>query len=246
MRTLILALLCSLNLGIHAETLKIATGEYPPWTTESEPHHGYINQIVEQAFKLEGIEVEFHFMPWKRALEATRIGQYHASSYWGESVERQEEFYLSDVLNTEPFVFFYRKSLSSLSWQSLSDLAPYAIGATRGYTYTEAFWTMANEDKLRISVVDDDMDNLQRLVDGQIDLFPISRATGQYLLEKHFTPEQSDSIDVHPQPINTNRDYILFSRNIPGNEQNVQAFNRGLAKLQQSDKIRQLRKAILK
>lgn len=238
-------LLCCLNFSLHAETLKIATGEYPPWTTDSLPHNGYINQIVEQAFKVEGIDVEFHFMPWKRALEATRLGHFHASSYWGYMVERLQDFYHSDALHTESFVFFHRKSLSPLSWKKLADLSQYAIGATRGYTYTEEFWSMAEQDLLRVSIADDDVTNLQRLVEGQIDLFPLSHETGKYLLKQHFTAEQAGLVDVNLEPLNLNQDFILFSRQIPNNETYLEAFNRGLKKLQRENKLAPIRKAIL-
>jgi polar amino acid transport system substrate-binding protein len=240
-----LVLLFCLNPSLLAETLKIATGEYPPWTTESLPHNGYINQIVESAFKVEGLDVEFHFMPWKRALEATRLGHFHATSYWGDKVERHQEFYHSDVLHTESFVFFHRKSLSPLSWKKLSDLSAFAIGATRGYTYTVEFWAMANEDKLRVSVADDDVANLRRLVEGQIDLFPLSLETGKYLLKQHFTAEQAGLIDVNLEPMNFNKDFILFSRQIPGNEKYLEAFNRGLKQLQRENKLAPIRKAAL-
>ena len=245
MRVSILVLLASLSLCLQAETLKIATGEYPPWTTESLPHYGYINHIVEQAFKAEGIEVEFHFMPWKRALEATRLGHFHASSYWGDIAERRPVFYHSDVLHTESFVFFHRKALSPLSWKKLTDLSQYAIGATRGYTYTAEFWNMTNQDQLRVSVADDDVTNLRRLVDGEIDLFPISHETGKYLLKQHFTAEQAALVDVNLEPLNLNEDFILFSRQIPNNEKYLEAFNRGLKKLQRENKLAPIRKAYL-
>lgn len=245
MRNFILALLCFLSHSTYSDTLKIATGEYPPWTSESLPHYGYINQIVAEAFKQEGIDVEFHFMPWKRALEATRMGHYHASSYWGDEVEGHQEFYRSEVLHTEPFVFFYRKSLAPLTWKQLANLSEFAIGATRGYSYTEEFWAMAHEDRLRVAISDDDLTSMQRLVEGKLDLFPISQATGMYLLKHHFKPEQAQLIDVSPHPLNTNKDFILFSREIPENKTYLEAFNRGLKKLKSENKLELFLKAAL-
>lgn len=72
-----------ISINTKSETVKIATGDFPPWTSESLPHGGFINRVVSSAFKLSGVDVEFHYLPWKRALEATKVGQFHASSFWG-------------------------------------------------------------------------------------------------------------------------------------------------------------------
>ena len=77
----VLLITITLSSNTQAETVHIATGEYPPWTSTTLPHGGYINHIVASAFALSGIKVEFHYMSWKRALEATRLGQFNATSF---------------------------------------------------------------------------------------------------------------------------------------------------------------------
>ena len=155
---LLLALIASFS--VRAETIHIATGEYPPWTSEDLPHGGYVNHIVSSAFELSGIQVEFHYMPWKRALEATKVGKFNASSFWGENLEREKNFLRSDVVNNVPFVFFYRKEYTDFSWNQLNDLKQYKIGATRAYTYTKEFWHLAEQNILRVSLTNNDIQSL--------------------------------------------------------------------------------------
>ncbi len=233
------------SLRLSAETLKIASGEYPPWTSEALPHGGFINHIVSSAFELSDIQVEFHYLPWKRALEATRVGQFHASSFWGENKDREGDFYYSDVIQDDSFVFFHKKSLPPFEWKSLSDLSHLRIGATLGYTYTEEFWKLANNDTLRVSVRNDDLTNLSQLINGEIDLFPLSELTGYYLLNKHFSKEQAAKIGVNLKPLNLGKDFILFSRSIAGNEKYLKLFNQGLNKLKKQNKLELFRRELL-
>lgn len=231
-----------------ADTVKIASGEYPPWTSEDLPGGGYLNLLISEAFKLQGIQVEFEYMPWKRALEATRVGNYHASSFWGENKERERDFFHSQSIENIYFVFFYNKNSvdAPIKWQQLSDLAQYRIGATRGYTYNEEFWQLYHLNKLRVSVGNDDIESLQKLVEGKIDLFPISQFTGKYLLHRNFNASQIQSIGFDDKPLSEGKNFILFSKVNPENKRYVKALNEGLDLLKKKGKLKQLREEIFK
>jgi len=245
-RTAVLMFFLFLPLTIEAETINIATGEYPPWTSESLPHGGYINHIVTSAFALSNIKVKFHYMPWKRALEATRVGQFHASSFWGNNEERRKNYYHSNVINNANFVFFYRKQGNKFTWERLQDLAPYIIGATRGYTYTEEFWDLANTNKLRVSLANNDILNLKKLIEGKIDLFPISKLTGHYLLNRHFSTNEAATLSVNPKPLALGKDFILFSKEAQGSKSFLKKFNEGLKTLKAQNKLSEFKQELLK
>jgi len=227
------------SLTSRAETVHIATGEYPPWTSASLPHGGYINHIVSSAFKESGINIELHYLPWKRALEATRIGKYHATSFWSESEERKKDFLHSDIINDASFVFFYNKSNAGFSWCTLGELSQYKIGATRGYTYTKEFWALIDKDVLRASIANGDVQSLKKLVQGKIDLFPISELTGHYLLNQHFTDDERQQVSVYSKPLSNGKDFILFSKELPKNTRFLKAFNEGFMQLVKQKKIEQ-------
>jgi len=234
---LTLLLTSILSFSLQAETIHVATGEYPPWTSEDLPHGGYVNHVVSSAFALSNIQVKFHYMPWKRALEATRIGKFNATSFWGENLEREKNFLRSEVVHIIPFVFFYRKENTDFSWQKLSDLTQYKIGATRAYTYTKEFWNLTAQNKLRVSLANDDIHNLRKLASGQIDIFPISELTGKYLLNKHFNKNEKSKIAIHDKPLSTGKDFILFSKQIDNNHKYLNIFNQGFKRLQEDKKL---------
>ena len=229
----------------QAEVVRIASGEYPPWTSAELPDGGYINLLVKRAFNNVGIDVEFDYMPWNRALEATRVGHYLASSFWGHDPARDPDFLLSESIHIDPIVLSYNKRTPMIKWKKLEDLKGYVFGATRGYTYAEGFWEKADSDVLRVSVVNDDVSNLKKLISGDIDLFPISRLTALYLLNKHFSPEEAKQITFDTRPINSSLDYLLFTRAKAEAEPLLKRFNEGLAKLNQTHSSKQMLKAYI-
>lgn len=240
-RTVLLAaLLLHLPLSI-AEPLRIATGEYPPWATTDLPDGGYINLIVALAFDEVGIDIRFDYMPWNRALEATKAGNYLASSFWGRDPSREADFLHSDTIYHDPIVLAYRPSKINITWSQLEELRGYIFGATRGYTYSEGFWNLAERDILRVSVANNDIDNLKKLVSGQIDFFPISKITGRYLLHKHFSRKDASTISFDDKAINASQDYLLFTKAKPEARALMYKFNRGLALLRESRDIKALR-----
>lgn len=222
-------LLGSFSALVHSEqSITIASGEYPPWTSESLPHGGYMNLIVSLAFKESGIQVNYEYMPWNRALEATKQGKYPASSFWGYDPARGNTVRYSNVILTDPIVLFYNTKRPVSHWENLADLKEYRFGATRGYTYSRGFWELAKQDVLRVSVANDDIENLRKLIDGTIDIFPISQLTGNFLLSRNFRKAERIQIESDSKPINSSEDFLLFSSAWQGVDSLISKFNSGL------------------
>ncbi len=75
-------LLSVLHCSAYAkETITIASGEYPPWSGKDLLHEGYVSHLVRSAYALQGIDVEYKYMPWIRSLEDASNGYYGASIF---------------------------------------------------------------------------------------------------------------------------------------------------------------------
>ncbi|MCP5211889.1 MAG: hypothetical protein H6998_13260 [Hahellaceae bacterium] len=59
-------LLMTLSTLVRAETIIITNGHWPPYQSEELKYYGFVSLMVEEAFALEGIDVDFRFRPWKR------------------------------------------------------------------------------------------------------------------------------------------------------------------------------------
>ncbi|MGM0501755.1 MAG: hypothetical protein ACQERJ_04445, partial [Bacillota bacterium] len=64
------------------QEINISTGKWLPWAGENIKDNGFVLKIVREAFKLEGYQVNYEFMPWKRAIELLELGKVNASAYW--------------------------------------------------------------------------------------------------------------------------------------------------------------------
>src|SRR5690606_20309387 len=122
----IVLLLLAAHLG-HARTVTITTGEFPPWTGIDLPHQGYVNHLISESFASVGIEVEFIYLPWKRAYEDVKRGKYDLTSYWYEDNSHRDVMLFSEPIIQNRTVFFQRSEDPPIEWQRLEDFAPYRL-----------------------------------------------------------------------------------------------------------------------
>ena len=227
--------LVAIQSAFAGEIVRITTGEYAPWTSESLKHDGFTNDVIREAFKLEGYEVEFAYYPWKRAYEAAKSGEkYHATSYWYSSEERSRDFHYSDPIQTDAVVFFHLQDNPPPEWENLADLKDVRIGATSGLTYTEEFWELAKSKQLDVQEAESEEFNFRKLLKGRIDLFPTDSLVGQKTLQEFFGKREASRVTYHPKPMSGRTGHLLISRNAANGEEILAAFNRGLSKLRES------------
>src|SRR4051812_4106968 len=81
----------------HADrNVRITNGEWPPYLSANLPDNGLISRVVTEAFRLQGITVEYGFFPWARALLLAKIGGWDGTVAWARSPARERDFYISD------------------------------------------------------------------------------------------------------------------------------------------------------
>ncbi|MDG9667085.1 transporter substrate-binding domain-containing protein [Hahella sp. CR1] len=210
------------------ETITIATGEYIPWTSQEAPQGGFVNHVIQEAFKRQDIDVRFEYFLWARSYELARQGMFQAASYWVCSEDRQKDFICSDPLVEEKTVFFHSKSKVITQWDTLEDLRGYRIGATIGYTYTKEFWAAANSGMLNVGAVPEDEQNFNMLLMDRLDLCLMGQVAGLTLLRKKFPKYAADLITYHPKPLVTATLHLLFPKANSDSKRLVRQFNMGL------------------
>lgn len=227
-------LLLSLLSGFcHAQRLCITTGEWPPYVGEALADRGPVSAIIGQAFALEGIEVQWKFYPWARAMLVADNSQCDATAVWASSKERQEKFYYSDPIINNQTHFLYLKS-KPFDWQTLDDLHDLLIGGTIGYYYGAQFEDAARNGTISLTLLPSEKLGINMLLANRLDAFPIDRVVAQAMLQQDFTPEQRQSLALHPRPLLTDPLYLLLSRKVPANQKLIERFNHGLQRLKES------------
>jgi polar amino acid transport system substrate-binding protein len=232
---LIFFMLIGVQGAAENEIVRIASGEYPPWTSQKLKYGGFTNHIIIEAFALEGYKVEVTFYPWKRAYETAKKGEkFQATSYWYPSEQRTEDFIYSDPLQEDAIVFFHLKTNPLTSWSTLADLKGKTIAAHEGFTYTDEFWAASKAGDLDVEVAISDELNFRKLLKGRVDLYPSDPLTGKRVLLEKFGLEAMKSVTYHPRPLTAVTGHLLFSKRADNIEKLVVVFNRGLATLRSS------------
>lgn len=219
--------------------VRLANGEWPPYTGRNLPNRGCDSQVVVEAFALEHIQVEYEFLPWARGLLLSQNGVIDGAIEWDDTSEHLQTHFASKELSQQQWIFFWRKGNSS-PWKRLSDLKNRTIGLTIGYAYSDAFSSLKIEEPTMFSEAKSDLLNFKKLLAGRIDLFPIERAVGQYIIKNELSPEEQAELEEDATPLAEFTPHLLLSRTLPENEHRMRLFNQGLQRLKASSRYQEI------
>jgi polar amino acid transport system substrate-binding protein len=136
------------------------------------------------------------------------------------------------------YYLFHRKGFN-FDWAQVADLQGRRIVGTRGYDYGAAFQQAEASGQLRVNRVTSDEIAFRQLVAGRVDLFPMDKVVGFDMLHQHFTAAERAQLSFHPKPLRADSLHLLLSREVAGNAELIERFNRGLAQLHDSGKVAQ-------
>lgn len=224
-------LFCSSACG--KETIRLAVGEWAPYQSEVLEYGGVGHRIVTEAFALEGIEVEYEYLPWKRSHELTKNGKFDGTCLWNITEERKKFFYYSDPVVVDESVFFHLKSYDFV-WKSFDDLKNVRVGATLGYIYADEFIQAEQNGTITVERATSDAMNFKKLLGGRFDIFICNTVVGYEAINSMYDPATAALFTHHPRPIQANLLRLLMTKKNPENMERVARFNRGLKKLKAS------------
>lgn len=226
---------------LNANTVLLASSDYSPHSGEHLPEEGALTAIVRRAFALQGMEVDIHYMPFARAMQATRQGHYAGIIGVKHTLEREEHFYFPTPIYHTSIVLFKRRS-EQYSFTSYIDLAHQGLryGSVLGYSHPVGFL----ETNIRHYQVSNEEQLFQLLAADRVDLIAGDKLNGIYLLEQEFS-EYLTQIDWIEPPIEQQPLYLLFSRQHPEALSLKAAFNVGIEHMQQHGEIEQLTQRLL-
>lgn len=219
--------------AIHKDSINVALGEWPPYLSESLENKGAVAQLITDIFASEGIAVNLKFFPWGRAYAETANGSQDLMGVWMHKPDREADFYYSDPVLTETFVFFHLKTFS-FQWKSLSDLEELTIGGGIGYSYGSEFDAALDAGKLKIHRVATTKQNFDKLIRSRIQVYPQERSVGYAALRQYFSEDDVQKITHHPSALLKNQSYVLFPRKLESSKSLLSTFNRRLNEFKKS------------
>lgn len=238
MRYALLLLVLLFGNALATDRVRLTNGEWPPYLGEALPHHGVASRIVEEAFALQGVQVQWEFHPWARSLKMAEQGLRDGSAVWLYNPQREQHFHISEPVVESGYYLFHRKR-HAFDWSSIDDLRGLRIAGTRGYDYGEAFQRAEATGDIKVMRLTGDEQGLRQLLAGRVDLFPVDKVVGFDLLYQKFSLAERQRLSFHAKPLRSDSLHLLLSREIPENAELMARFNRGLSQLRESGKVSQ-------
>lgn len=207
------------------KTIHLSTINWEPYTGKSLPDHGFFSELVTEAFSRMGYRVEFRYSSWARALRRARNGEVNGlmNAYWKK--ERTRDLSYPDVVwkVREEFIVLRNSPLTYTG--NLSSLKGFNIGVLRGSLQAEEL----REAGLQVQEIDNQVQNVKKLLRGRIDAALIPRNTFFYHLARLSPQFDKAKIKILNPPYKTYDMYVVFSRKTYDYEKLTADFNRGMA-----------------
>jgi polar amino acid transport system substrate-binding protein len=208
---------------LYAESLRIATLDWEPYTGHSLKSGGFCSEIVTEVFKKAGYTVTIDYISWDKAIEEGAKGNYDAVFPEYYSRERTKDFAYSNFF-TNSLLGFYERKGASIKHKTLRDLAPYKIGVVKGYVNTEELDKATYLKKIES---DSDEENLRKLARGEMDLIVIDKLVAQYLISTKMPAEVTRLVPVEP-PLMIQPLFVIFPKKLPQSDKRLKDFNKAL------------------
>jgi len=231
--TLFFLPLCILN---ASEPIRISNGEWPPFFSKDLKKYGVTSHVVQDAFALANIEVNYEWYPWKRALHLAKAGVVNASIGWSKTKSREKDFLFSDVILNGDVVFFHLKE-QKFDWNDFNDLQNIRIGSILGYEYGNKIQEIKKINNIDMFEVIDEKKLFQMLLKGRFHAVIINLDVGYGILNKYFSTKEVSSITYHKKPFHNEKLRLLFSNKLKENKVLMEKFNKGLQRLKDNGKF---------
>ena len=235
----ILVVGCGVAAAQTSETIRLTNGEWQPYLSKVTPHYGFASHIVTEAFELVGVEVEYGFFPWSRAMKLAREGMWDGTAVWGTSEKRLQQFHFTDAVVPTTYVFFHLKT-TAFDWDDYDDLSDLKVGGTVEYNYSNAFEAAEAAGVFRTIRGRSDEVSLKNLLKGRIDVFPGEVMVTYEQIRDTFSEQEAALFTHHAKPIVDKPLFVLLNKDVPGNEHMRDLFNEGLRQLKASGRYDQI------
>jgi len=117
-----------------SETVTLVADEWPPFNaTPDSSEEGFLVDVARAVFKKNGIQVSYKLIPWRRAVELTRMGTYNGL-IGASKTDAPDFIFPSEEFSRNVLAFYVRKD-SSWLFNRKRDVENVALGVIAGYDY---------------------------------------------------------------------------------------------------------------
>jgi polar amino acid transport system substrate-binding protein len=206
------------------QTVRLMANSSPPYADKKLPDEGLALELVNHVFSRTDYQPVITIENWSRAEEGARLGVYDGLAAAWYSDERNQDLEFSEPYLDSQLMILKRRA-NPRNYRSLQDLAGARLGVRADYAYGIDFaaipdLTLVEENHL--------IQNLLKLQSGAVDVVIGDRRTIIWQLNEYMSDRIADFavVDI---PLPGVQRHVAASRELPGYDKLIAAFNRALA-----------------
>ena len=215
-----------------SQTVHLVTSDLAPYIGEELQDNGYVYELVSEAFKRVGYNVEIEYFPLARAKMLVEEGARDGLMPVYHDTALEKKLVFSNPFPGGRVGLLKRKALNAgfkvdpttNQTEALKQLKSYRFGFRTGAVYTKEF---DNAGFLKKTGVTTDSQNLMKLFLGRIDFAVIDKYTAAYLMIEKF-PHMIGQLEFLEPPLGTMSFHLAISKKTKGFKKLLADFNRGL------------------
>lgn len=215
------------------KTLNVAALDWKPYLGDN----GYMADIAKEAMEQAGYQIVYTVYPWEQAFPLLVTGEVDGmlGSYYSEGKLGTHAFAQPVIQVRENF--FHLKG-KEISYSALKDLEPYTIGVFGGSDIE----TSLKRSNLKTEAVEDQRQNLEKLLEGSVDLIIGPTEEILHILNTNFPDVNKNQLSMLSPAYQQNDVYLAFSKQHPQHEKLVEEFNKGLNLIRSNGKYDEILK----
>jgi len=212
-----------------AETVKLTSLEWPPYSGQDLPNQGASIAVAKAAFEAMGHTLEVDFFPWSRAVALAKSDDSYVG-YFPEYLYESDDFLFSQPMGKGPLGFVEQTS-NPIQWESLDDLKAYQIGVVQDYVNTAELDAMIASGEIDAPAVTSDSQNVLKVALGRVDVAVVDSNVLDFLLANDpRVSKVKGKVQMNDKLLVTKDLYIAFKNNSAG-QRWKKIFDEGLTKI---------------
>ena len=208
---------------------------WPPYADRRLPEQGLAIDLVTTAFRRAGYAPSVQTATLAEILEGGTTGAYDVFATPWYTTDRDQLLYFSQPYLYSSVCFIKRKD-SPFEYTKFDDLESVAVGVIANYAYDEDFNASTSIEKIPAGSL---TQNLQKLVDGDIDLTLDDERVLRYTLNQ-LPPDIRARLELLATPLTTRGINIGVSRKNPEHVKMAADFDEAIAEMKRDGSYEQI------
>ncbi|NMM47343.1 substrate-binding periplasmic protein [Marinigracilibium pacificum] len=217
---IILLFIASISLNAQIQSLNLASDVYPPFTNTIN-NTSVALDLVNTALKRAEINSNTSILPWDRVITGIEAGVFDGSAALWKTAERDEYLVYSEPY-LENQLILVGLTGTDVNKGSLDELTGMSVGVVRGYGYGNELFT---RDNIHLVYSGSDQENLNKLINGEIDVMLVDKLLIEYMLQIHLN-EVRDKLAISREPLIVKPLYLALNENLPYSHEIIESFNK--------------------